>query len=353
MEEGAFDYLTKPFSPDQVRHRLRQIERVRNLQSEVAGLRRRIDDLPFREGFLTQSPAVRNLLEVARSVASSEATLLVTGESGTGKTLLARLIHDSSERRDGPFAALDCASFQESLLESELFGHKRGAFTGAVADKLGKVELAQGGTLFLDEIGEVPLHLQGKLLRLVETRSYERVGDPTPREVDARIIAATNRDLHEMVAEKAFREDLFCRLSVFDLAIPALRSRPEDILLLAGEFLATYSELHKRHVASWEEEVERVLVRYSWPGNVRELSHALEHAVLLCSGRSLRVEHLPARLVEARPVDVDGNTITPLAELEERQIRKALALGLPLEETARCLGIDPSTLWRKRKKHNL
>ncbi len=173
----------------------------------MIGLKRRVGDLPYHEEFLTQSPAVRKLLEMAESVASSEATLLITGESGTGKTLLARLIHASSERRGGPFTTLDCASFQESLLESELFGHKRGAFTGAVSDKPGKVELADGGTLFLDEIAEVPLHLQGKLLRLVEDRVYERLGDPTPRTVDARIIAATNRDLDEMVAEKAFRED--------------------------------------------------------------------------------------------------------------------------------------------------
>ncbi|MBN2499052.1 MAG: sigma-54-dependent Fis family transcriptional regulator [Deltaproteobacteria bacterium] len=353
MKEGAFDYLTKPFSPDQVRHRLRQIERVRQLQREVAGLRRRVADLPFEGGFATQSPATLHLLELAREVASSDATVLITGESGTGKTLLARLVHAASTRQQGPFVTVDCTSFQESLLESELFGHMRGAFTGAVSDKAGKVETAEGGTLFLDEVGEVPLHLQGKLLRLVEDRAYERLGDPTPRSVDARILAASNRDLEEMVRDKAFREDLFYRLSVVDLAIPPLRKRPEDILLLARDFVAAYSRSHDRRVTGWEQEVERSLIRYPWPGNVRELAHTLERAVLLCPGRTIRMEHLPTRLAGAQATSETGEELLPLVEIEEQQIRKALALGLPLEETARQLGIDPSTLWRKRKKYGI
>ncbi|MFO8071758.1 MAG: sigma-54 dependent transcriptional regulator [Polyangia bacterium] len=353
MKEGAFDYVTKPFSPDQVRHRLRQIERVRQLQTEVMGLKRRVGDLPFKSDFATQNPATLHLLEVARDVATSDATVLITGESGTGKTLLARLIHAASACRQGPFVTVDCTSFQEFLLESELFGHKRGAFTGAVADKTGKIETAQGGTLFLDEVGEVPPHLQGKLLRLVEDRTYERVGDPTPRSVDARIVAATNRDLEAMVREKAFREDLFYRLSVVDLAIPPLRNRPEDILLLARDFTAALSRSHGRRVTDWDEEVERNLIRYSWPGNVRELVHTIERAVLLCPGRILRMEHLPARLVEAQATKGQDDELLSLAEIEERQIRRALALDLPLEEKARRLGIDPSTLWRKRKKYSI
>ncbi|HUU01057.1 MAG TPA: sigma-54 dependent transcriptional regulator [Myxococcota bacterium] len=353
MKEGAFDYVTKPFSPDQVRHRLRQIERVRQLQYEVAGLKRRVGELPFKADFATQNSATLHLLEVAREVASSEATILITGESGTGKTLLARLIHATSPRSRGPFVTVDCTSFQESLLESELFGHKRGAFTGAVSDKTGKVETAQGGTLFLDEIGEIPLHLQGKLLRLVEDRTYERLGDPTPRSVDARIIAATNRDLEDMVREKVFREDLFYRLSVVDLAIPPLRNRPEDILLLARDFASAFSRSHDRRVTGWEQEVEQSLIRYNWPGNVRELAHTVERAVLLCPGRTIRMNHLPARMAEVPATNGTEDELLPLVELEERQIRRALALGLPLEETAHRLGIDPSTLWRKRKTYSI
>jgi NtrC-family two-component system response regulator AlgB len=353
MKEGAFDYLTKPFSPDQVRHRLQQIERVARLQSEVDGLKRRVGDLPFKSDFATQNPATLHLLELARDVATSDATVLVTGESGTGKTLLARLIHASSARSGGPFVVVDCTSFQEALLESELFGHKRGAFTGAVSDKVGKVETAQGGTLFLDEIGEIPLHLQGKLLRLVEDRTFERLGDPAPRRVDARIVAATNRDLQEMVRERLFREDLFYRLSVVELCLPALRNRTEDVLLLAGEFVSSFGKAHGRKVTGWDEEAERALVTYSWPGNVRELAHAIERAVLLAPGRTIRLEHVPERLKEKSAANGTFDDHLTLAELEERHIRRALALNLPQDETARRLGIDPSTLWRKRKKCGL
>ena len=353
MKEGAFDYVTKPFSPDQIRHRLRQIERVRRLQREVAGLRRRVGELPFKADFTTQNAATLHLLEVAREVAASEATILITGESGTGKTLLARLIHAASPRSRGPFVTVDCTSFQESLFESELFGHKRGAFTGAVSDKVGKAETAHGGTLFLDEVGEVPLHLQGKLLRLVEDRAYERLGDPSPRAIDARIVAATNRDLEAMVRDKAFREDLFYRLGVVDLAIPPLRNRPEDILLLAGDFIAGLNQTHDRRVMGWDQEVERILVSYGWPGNVRELAHTVERAVLLCPGRTIRRDHLPTRLAEAQATAGPEDDLLPLVDLEERQIRRALALGLPQDETARRLGIDPSTLWRKRKKYQI
>ena len=352
MREGAVDYLTKPFSPDQVRHRLSQIERVTALQREVAGLRRRVGELPFHGEFLTQNPDTLQQLEISQRVASSDATVLITGESGTGKTLLARLMHQASERREGPFVTVDCTSFQESLLESELFGHKRGAFTGAVADKVGKVETASGGTLFLDEIGEIPMHMQGKLLRLVEERVYERLGDPRPHQLDARVIAATHRDLGQMIHEREFREDLFFRLAVVDLVLPALRQRPEDVVLLGRAFLEQYSRVHGREVSMWDEEVERAMLRYRWPGNVRELSHAIERAVLLAPGRTLEKEQLPARLREDdHPGTPDG--MLTLFELEDRHIRRVLALGLSQEETARQLGIDPSTLWRKRKKLGL
>jgi NtrC-family two-component system response regulator AlgB len=353
MKEGAFDYLTKPFSPDQVRHRLRQIERVRSLQNEVEGLKLRIGELPFQSDFMTRSGAMLHTLEVARDVSASDATVLITGESGAGKTLLARLIHAASPRRKGPFVTIDCTAFQESLLESELFGHKRGAFTGAVSDKTGKVATAEGGTMFLDEIAEVPPHLQGKLLRLVEERTYERVGDPAPRSVDARIIAATNRDLDGLVRDKEFREDLFYRLSVVDLAMPPLRNRPEDILVLAQGFVATYSRSHDRRVTDWDQDVERRLVSYSWPGNVRELANTIERAVLLCPGRTIRPEHLPERITGTgvgTAADIQPKTLT---EIEEKAIREVLASGCSLDDAALTLGIAPSTLWRKRKKYGI
>jgi NtrC-family two-component system response regulator AlgB len=313
----------------------------------------RLGDESGSSRIVTRNPAMKHVLEIARTVATSDATLLVTGESGTGKSLLARQIHEWSPRSEGPFVTADCTSFQESLLESELFGHVRGSFTGAVADKPGKVETAERGTLFLDEIGELTLPIQGKLLRLVEERTYERLGDPSPRSVDARIIAATNREPDEMVREGAFREDLFYRLSVVELRIPPLRSRVEDLSILLDLQLEELSRAHGRCIEEVDEEVRRFLVSYSWPGNVRELRHVLERAVLVCPGRTIRLDHLPPRVLQARDGLGAEGSIRSLAEEEETLIRRALGMGLPMEETARRLGIDPSTLWRKRKKYGI
>lgn len=354
MKEGAFDYLTKPFTPEQVRHRIEQIERVRRLESEVAGLRQRVEGVPFKEEILTRNARMLHLLEVTQDIAANDVTVLVTGESGTGKSMLSRMLHRASPRRAGPFASMDCSTFQESLLESELFGHRRGAFTGATSDKPGKVETAQGGTLFLDEIGEVPLHLQGKLLRLVEERAFERLGEQTLRKVDTRIIAATNRDIEEMVEAGEFRQDLYYRLSVVDLHIPALRHRTEDILPLAGRFLEEFNKTHGKRVTGWNQEVEEMLLSYGWPGNVRELSNAVQRAVLMSPGRTLRLNHFPQRVTDASEPDRSASTdITPLSLVEEREIRRALSRHLSMEETAERLGIAPATLWRKRKKYGL
>jgi NtrC-family two-component system response regulator AlgB len=350
MKEGAFDYLTKPFTPEQVRHRIARVEQVRGYRSEVSGLRRRLGETPYATEFVTASPDVRHVLELARTVADTDTSILITGESGTGKGLLARMIHTWSPRTKGPFAVVDCTSFQETLLESELFGHKKGAFTGAVADKPGKVETADKGTLFLDEIGEVPLTLQGKLLRLIEEKTFERLGDPAARTIDARIIAATNRDLDEMVADGAFRKDLFYRLNVVELTLPPLRRRAEDITLLAHRFLMEYNKAHGRQVESFGDDVQAFFLTHAWPGNVRELSNVVERAVLVCPGRTVRLEHLPARLLPEKGGQPQPGDIMTLAVMEETLIRKALGLGLAMEDTAGILGIDPSTLYRKKKK---
>ena len=353
MKKGAFDYVTKPFSPDQVRHRLAQLRRVERLRQEVSGLRQRLGEEHQGARFITDNRATRRVLDLARTVAETDATVLIAGESGTGKGLLGRLIHGWSARAGGTFAVGDCASFHESLLESELFGHRKGAFTGAVADRAGKAEAAHGGTLFLDEVGELPQELQAKLLRLVEDKVYERLGDPTPRTMDARIIAATNRDLPEMVGEKLFRQDLFFRLSVVELTLPALRSRHEDIPLLARHFLDQANATYSRKVEKMDEEVEALLQDYPWPGNVRELAHVVERAVLVCPGRVIRLAHLPPRILEGRDAESTDRPLDPLTAVEERHLRRALSLGLSLDEVARKLGIDPSTLWRKRKKYGL
>lgn len=353
IKDGAFDYLTKPFSPDQVRHRLAQLDRLRRLRNEVTQLQRRLGELPFRGGFVTENDVTLRLLETARHVAQSDTTVLISGETGTGKTLLARLIHEESPRKEKPFVTLDCTGFHEPLLESELFGHTKGAFTGAIADKAGRAELADTGTLFLDEVSEIPLSLQGKLMRLVEERTYERVGDPVTRKLDLRIVAATNRDLLELVREKAFREDLFYRLSVVDLTLPPLRSRPEDILCLSRELVARYSAACGKNITGWGDEVERLLLRYSWPGNVRELANALERAVLLSRGKTLLGEHFPPRITEVFDCPGTGCSALSLAQLEEQHIRKILAQSRSIEECARILCIDPSTLWRKRRRYGI
>lgn len=352
MKEGAFDYLTKPFTPDELRVRLRRLHDVRRLRAEVRGLRHALGGEDAGHPFATRSPAVRHVLQIAKEVAPSEANLLLTGESGTGKTLLARLIHGWSGRAKGPFVVADCTTFHDTLLESELFGHRKGAFTGAVEDKPGRVEIAEGGTLFLDEIGEIAPPLQGKLLRILEERRYARLGDPEERRLDARIVAATNRDLLRMVREGEFREDLYYRLAVIELEVPPLRSRPADVELLAGRFLVELNELHGRSVERLSEEVRAYFATCAWPGNVRELHHVIERAVLLCPGPEIRMEHLPPRLRE-EPGGAGEGEIRSLAVVEEQAIRDALSRRLPLEETARRLGIDPSTLWRKRRKYGL
>lgn len=354
IKDGAFDYLTKPFSPDIVRHRLNQIIKMQSLRTEIIDLKKRLGDLPFKDNFVTENSSMIQVLEAAMQVAKSDSTVLITGESGTGKTLLARLIHENSIRKNSPFIKIDCTSFQENLLESELFGYKKGAFTGAVYNKTGKVELANGGTLFLDEIGEIPVHLQGKIMRLVEEKIYERLGDPVSKRIDIRIIAATNRDLQELIQLKLFRKDLFYRLSVVDLFIPPLRNRPEDILLLTKEFIKYYGKIHNRKICKLEPDVEKAFLRYSWPGNARELANSLERAVILSNSKTIYTQQIPPRIIEClQKSETIKSESSTLAELEENHIRRVLAMNLSREESARILGIDSSTLWRKRKRYNI
>ena len=347
---GAFDYLTKPFAPEEVRHRLAKIEEFRRLKREVAGLRQSLD---AGDEMITRHPPLRHTLEIARDIAQRDVTVLITGESGTGKSLLARMMHRWSARREGELVLVDCASLKDTLLESELFGHVKGAFTGAVAEKRGKVELAEGGTLFLDEIGEIPLELQAKLLRLVEDRTFERVGDPQVRAVNTRIIAATNRNIEAAVEEETFRADLFYRLSVFEIYMPPLRQRPEDIAALATRFVQLAAARHNKNAVGIDERAMALLLSYAWPGNVRELANTLERAVLLCAGSDLSHEHLPERFQKASCPGTRDDAVLPLAAMEAEHIRRALARGLSQEETAEILGIAPSTLWRKCKRYGI
>jgi NtrC-family two-component system response regulator AlgB len=351
MREGAFHYLVKPFSLDAVGLLVDRALEVVALRRDNRALRTALD-APAR--LESQNPAMRRALETARQAAESEASVLLLGESGTGKNVLARAIHGWSPRRDGPFVTIPCTTLAEHLLESELFGHVKGAFTGAWKDKPGRLEAAAGGTLFLDEVGELAPELQAKLLRFLEERRFERVGDAQTIEVDARIIAATNRDLEAEVAAGNFRSDLFYRLAVVSLELPPLRGRREDLPTLVDHLLAALAARHRRALPRLEPAARAALAAYDWPGNVRELGNALERALVLSRGDTIGAESLPDAVLA--PTDSTPPAPTEslsLEEVERRHVRQVLANSTTLEEAASRLGIDPTTLWRKRKRWGL
>jgi NtrC-family two-component system response regulator AlgB len=354
MRRGAFDYLPKPFTPAQLRLVLDRVARLRRLQSHAADLEEQIRSVVPEAELKTEEPAFQQALEVAFKVAPSEASVLLRGESGTGKGVLARAIHAHSPRSAAPFVTVHCPSLSAELLESDLFGHVRGAFTGAVKDTLGRVALAEGGTLFLDEIGELPPALQPKLLRLLQEKRYERVGDAQTRATDARVLAATNRDLEKAVASGLFREDLLYRLNVIEIMLPPLRRRPMDLLPLADHLLRFFARQTGKPISGFTDEALAALSRYPWPGNVRELRNAIERGVILASGPLVGLADLPAQIGLPPPspgVEV-GGAVT-LDRLEAEHIRRILASTPTMEEAAAMLGIDPSTLYRKRKRYGI
>jgi len=299
-----------------------------------------------------KSPVMQNLYRLLEYLADTETTVLITGESGTGKELVARALHKSGIRSAKPFVAVNCSALSETLLESELFGHVKGAFTGALKDVQGRFEVASGGTILLDEIGDIAPRIQLKLLRVLQEKEFERVGDPVYRKVDVRIIASTNRDLRERVQARDFREDLYYRLKVVEVKIPPLRERREDITLLAGHFFNLFSKKMKKQVQAISEGAMEILVRYQWPGNVRELEHAMEHAFILCQGPAILPEHLPSEIRDrtnsghrAHATSPDGDLRTVLNALQKTDWNKAKA--------ARLLGISRPTLYGFIKKYNL
>jgi DNA-binding NtrC family response regulator len=326
MKQGAFDYITKPFNRDELRITLDRALKMRRLEKENVRLRAEVIDRNLFNAIVGDSEKIREVIALAGRVAPSDATVLVTGESGTGKELLARGIHFSSGRAEGPFIAVNCAAIPENLIESELFGHVKGAFTGAVRDKEGKFELADGGTLFLDEIGDLRIDLQAKILRALQERTVDRVGGVTQVDLDVRIIAATNRDLELDVKEGNFREDLYYRLSVVILHMPPLRERKDDIPLLARHFLKKFS---KGGTPTLAPDALSLLQSYGWPGNVRELENVIERASVLKRGDSVTVADLPEKLTRVGRSAVDIIMNLPddgisLEEIERTLIIKAL-----------------------------
>ncbi len=352
MRRGAADYLPKPFTPAQVGLAIRKVMEVRGLEQRIASLQEDIGRSRPEVDFSTESGAMRRVLSLARQAAPTDATVLLCGESGTGKTLLARAIHRWSDRAAKPMATVSCPSLSGELLESELFGHAKGAFTGAVRDNPGRIAACEGGTLFLDEIGELPLALQPKLLRFLQDREFERLGDPVTRHANVRVIAATNSDLNAAVREGRFREDLYYRLNVVRIVLPPLRERIEDIGPLAERLLAFYGRQRHRTALGFTEEALEVLRRYRWPGNLRELHNVVERAAILCGQDRVGVECFPEDLIPRERTASIGDPV-PLEKIEELHIRRVLATSKSLQEAADVLGMDQATLWRRRKKYGI
>lgn len=353
IKKGAYDYIAKPFTPEQIRQVFRKIENTRRLETRVAELEARISDVSPTIDFQTTEPAMKRLQDLALKAANTPATILILGESGTGKSILARAIHQQSPRKKNPFVTVNCPSLSRELLESEMFGHVKGAYTGAVGDTWGKVAVADGGTLFLDEIGEMPMEIQPKLLRLLQEREYERVGDPKPRRANVRVIAATNRKLDQAVKEGLFREDLYYRLNVITLEIPPLRQRMGDLPHIAENQLRYFSAQLGKKIVGFSEEALAALRSYPFPGNLRELANAIERAVILCNGPLIGIDDLPDHLGGKDTSHVDLGAMVSLDELEKEHIKRILDKTTSLEQAAHVLGIDPATLYRKRKKLKL
>jgi two-component system response regulator AtoC len=344
MKLGAFDYIIKPFNNDEVKILVKRAMQLRDLKDEVKVLHRELNNSYRLDKMITNSPKMMQLYKVIGKVAQTNATVLITGESGTGKELVANTIHYNSQRNTGPFIKINCGALPENLLESELFGHEKGAFTGAFQKKLGRFEAAEHGTIFLDEIGEVSHALQVKLLRVLQEHEFERVGGTETIKVDFRVVAATNRDLKSMVEKGEFREDLYYRLNVVSLRVPPLRERNEDIRLLANYFLQKFSQENNREMITFDEEAMRVLEKYPWPGNVRELQNLVERSVIMSTGAIIFPEDLLLSVSGS-----DGNDGTDHPEHSVKDAAPALEEGQTLRDLIKKL--EQSVIENKLKEN--
>jgi len=344
------DYLQKPFTPEQIRHLVAKLGDSRAAACRLADLGQQLREATPEADLESQSPKMRAAMEIIGRTAATDVAVLLRGENGTGKGVLARLLHAQSARKRYPFVVVNCPTLSEELLTSELFGHAKGAFTGAIADQPGRVEAAEGGTLFLDEVAEISSSLQAKLLRFLQEKQFERVGETRTRRADVRIVAATNRDLEADVKEGRFREDLLYRLNVIEVQVPPLRQRPEDILRLARNFLVFFARSTGRPVPELSKAAEAVLLSYPWPGNVRELRNTIERAMILWPAPTIEPQAFPERLGGHSGGGPQLGGDATLAEIEREHVLRVLARAPKMEDAAKILGIDSSTLWRKRKQ---
>jgi len=360
MRNGAFDYIAKPFDIDELDITVNKALQYRDILKDNQRMRAELDEHQQIDSLIGDSPSFRRVLHAIDSVRESNATILLTGESGTGKEMVARAIHKHGNRADKPFVAVNCAAIPEGLLESEMFGHRKGAFTGAVADRVGRFMQADQGTLFLDEIGEMPLALQAKILRALQERVIEPVGDPRERKVDVRVIAATNKNLLDAVANKEFREDLYYRLNVFPIPLPALRERVEDIAPLARHFAHTLGATAGKRITGFSAEALQAMANYSWPGNIRELQNCVERATIVASAAVIEEDDLPAYLFASRSTDsgvlvaegsVPADLEAALAQVEKSYILAALAQSNGVQAAAaQLIGISERSFWYRLKK---
>jgi DNA-binding NtrC family response regulator len=351
MKEGAFDYLSKPIDPDKLTILVRNAVNQRRLIAENIQLRQKVDELSLQDEIMGESPQIKKILEMIDDVAKTDATVLIRGESGTGKELVAQAIHSKSNRRYFPIISINCGGLPEGLLESELFGHEKGAFTGAQYKRKGKLEMANGGTIFFDEIGNITIKMQMDLLRVIETKQFTPLGSNKVVNVDFRVIAATNTDLEKEVAEKNFREDFYYRLNVFSIQVPALRERAADIPLLAHYFLKRYAHSMNKNVTDISPEVMKILTQYDWPGNIRELRNTIERALVVV-GKKNRIELDDINLPNLSRANFTGGD--SLEELEKAHIQRILEqTGWNISKSADILKIDRVTLYNKIKKYSL
>ena len=353
IKEGASDYLTKPLNLDELLHRIETVKERNRLLTENRDLREALHERIRIEGIIGESGHMQEVLSLVRRVAPSEATVLIRGESGTGKELIAQAIHYASPRASRPLVRLNCAALPETLLESELFGHEKGAFTGAYATRKGRFEMANGGSLFLDEIGDLRLHLQAKLLRVLQEKEFERVGSSRPIPVDVRILAATHRDLEKMIQEGQFREDLYYRLNVVTVVLPPLRERRQDIPPLLDHLVKKFAEKNGKTIKGFTQEARDALLRYDYPGNVRELENIVERATVITRDEVIGRSDLPLTVQTSEKVDDKGTNITAVVEgLERKMIKEALAQSEGIQtRAADKLGITERALRYKLKKY--